>query len=477
MRLSGRLVLALSLLGGAGVQAQEQAPAVPASTISEAALKGVSAIRLVRPGVTVPGTPPALNASITVRYGAERPRAILLLMPGYLGGAGSFDRLARQIVALDPGVAVWAVDRRSNLLEDHASLAQAGKAELEAIVRSALPVRPARQLSFMRGWGLDTTLRDWRVAVLEARALTREVYIGGHSMGASLAGLYAGYDFDGHPGYLDVRGLVMLDGTPNLLNGRLISAHEYRRGFWGTLGPVTGLDAVSRMPYVNTFYYSPQRAIRGNAQARLAQLAPEERAPEGGLTSLPATNLAAAMLQIEQRYALLPFLAVHTGKATNTREEPNPLPRLLGAEEDAQTIVGPQLSRVPIGWRSDPQAPTDAQDFVNRFWTPLSDMTEWYFPQRLTLDVSAASLDTRGTPHEALRVWHTASIITPVLGIAAEEGVTKATDYWRYGAQVLGQTTVHTLPGAAHLDIVTARREQVARWLLDWMARFPSGRN
>ncbi|ACO46724.2 alpha/beta fold hydrolase [Deinococcus deserti] len=477
MCLSARLVLALSLLLGTGEATQAQTTASPANTISEAVLRAVPAVRHVRPGVTVPGTPPDLNASITVRYGTERPRAILLLMPGYLGGAGSFDRLARQIVALDPGVAVWAVDRRGNLLEEHAPLAQAGKTELETIVRSALPVRPIRQLSFMRDWGLDTTLRDWRVAVQEARTLTPEVYVGGHSMGASLAGLYAAYDFDGQPGYQDVRGLVMLDGTPNLLNGRLVSAQEYRRGFWGTLGPITGLDAINRMPYVNTFYYSPQRAIRGNAQARLAQLAPQEPAPDGGLTTLPATNLAAAMLQIEQRYALLPFLAVHTGKATNTREEPNPLPRLLGAEEDAQTIVGPRFSRVPIGWRSDPEAPTDAQDFVNRFWTPLSDMTEWYFPQRLTLDVSTASLDTRGTPHEALRVWHTASIMTPVLGIAAEAGVTRAADYWRYGGQVLGQTTVHTLPGAAHLDIVTARGTQVARWLLDWMAGFPPRRS
>ncbi|MFD1731090.1 alpha/beta hydrolase [Deinococcus malanensis] len=281
MRVSACLMLALSLWLGTGARAQTQDQTTPAaaSTVSEAVLTGVPAVRQVRPGVTVPGTPPALNASITVRYGAERPRTILLLMPGYLGGAGSFDRLARQIVALDPGVAVWAVDRRGNLLEDHAALAQTGKAELEAIVRSGLPVRPASQLGFMRDWGLDTTLRDWRVAVLEARSITPEVYIGGHSMGASLAGLYAAYDFDGQPGYQDVRGLVMLDGTPNLLNGKLVSTQEYRRGFWGTLGPIAGLDTIGRLPYVNTFYYSPQRAIRGNAQARLAQLAPGSLLP------------------------------------------------------------------------------------------------------------------------------------------------------------------------------------------------------
>ncbi|MFC4637535.1 alpha/beta hydrolase [Deinococcus hohokamensis] len=460
-------LFSLTLLGalcGPGVLAQ--------ASPDEAALSRVSVTREVRPGVRVPGTPDALNASVTLRYGAPHPRAVLLLMPGYLGGAGSFDRLARQIVALDPSLAVWAVDRRANLLEDQAALARSDRARLETLVRTGLPVRPARELGFLRDWGLDTTLRDWRAAVLEARALTPEVFIGGHSMGAGLAGMYAAYDFDGQAGYRDVRGLVMLDGTPDLLHGREVSAQEYRRGFWSTLGPIAGLDSLNRAPYVDTFYYGPKLASRADAQAQLAQLFPQAPAPPGGLTPLPATNLAAAMMQLEQRYALLPFLTVRTGKATNTLEQSNPLPRLLGAEEDAQTIVGPQSSGRLIGWREDPLAPTDASDFVSRFWTPLTDMVEWYFPQRLTLDVSAASADTRGTPMQALRVWHTAEVTTPVLGIAAEAGVTRESDYRRYGGQLLGRTTVKTLPDAAHLDIVTARGSQVARWVLEWMNGF-----
>lgn len=460
-------LLSLTLLGALS------APAVRAqAAVDKTALNTVNVTREVRPGVRVPGTPDSLNASVTLRYGPARPRAVLLLMPGYLGGAGSFDRLARQIVALDRGVAVWAVDRRANLLEDQAALAQADRARLEALVRTGLPVRPARDLGFLRDWGLDTTLRDWRAAVLEARALTPDVFIGGHSMGAGLAGLYAAYDFEGQPGYRDVRGLVMLDGTPDLLHGREVSAQDYRRGFWSTLGPVAGLDSLSRAPYVDTFYFGPKLASRADAQAQLAQLFPQAAAPPGGLTPLPATNLAAAMLQLEQRYALLPFLAVRSGKATNSLEQNNPLPRLLGAEEDARTVVGPQSTGRLIGWQSDPRAPTDAHDFVSRFWTPLADMVEWYFPQRLTLDVSAASADTRGTPMQALRVWHTAEVTTPVLGIAAEAGVTRESDYLRYGAQLLGRTTVKTLPDAAHLDIVTARGDQVARWILEWMRGF-----
>ena len=48
---------------------------VTLATPTEAALDQVPAERVVRPGATVPGTPPELNASITVRYGPARPRA------------------------------------------------------------------------------------------------------------------------------------------------------------------------------------------------------------------------------------------------------------------------------------------------------------------------------------------------------------------------------------------------------------------
>ena len=113
-----------------------------AQAAADPPLTRIPAVRVQRAGVTVPGTPAQYNASITVRYGASRPRAILLLMPGYLGGAGSFDRLARQIVARDPGVAVWAVDRRSNTLEPQAQLAGADTATLTRIVQDGLPVVP-----------------------------------------------------------------------------------------------------------------------------------------------------------------------------------------------------------------------------------------------------------------------------------------------------------------------------------------------
>lgn len=484
MRLSALLLLSALLVACApaqhsvleqGVLEQAVRPSTPApvTTPSDAVLAKIPAVRVVRPGFVVPGTPLSLNASITVRYGPAKPRTILLLMPGFLGGAGSFDRLARQMVALQPQTAVWTVDRRSNLLEPQARVAAAGPARLAQIVQDGLPPRSKESVSYMRDWGLEVALRDWRVAVREARTLTRNVFIGGHSMGGSLTGLYAAYDFNGPPvdagrGADDVRGMVMLDGAPGLLSNQPLTRQNYDDGTGGVLGPLTGLKKLPEDPYVDTLYFGPRLASRAAAQARLAATQPKALAPAGGLVTYPATNLAAAMVQLEQRYALLPFLSLKTGRATNAVEGNNLIAAVLDGK-DSYWVAGQQNAALPVGWRADPAAPTDPQDFVRRFWTPLSDFSEWYFPNRLSLDLAAVRQGTRGTPFENdLRVWH--KVPLPALGIVAENGVSRAEEYQKYAALTGAKMTVRTLPGAAHLDITAARSDRAARWILEWMA-------
>jgi pimeloyl-ACP methyl ester carboxylesterase len=478
--LLARLLLTSALLAACAPAPQLVRPSTPAvTTPSDAVLSRVSAVRVVRPSFVVPGTPPELNASITVRYGPTRPKTVLLLMPGFLGGSGSFDRLARQIVALSPDTAVWTVDRRSNLLEPQAQIAAASPAQLAQIVRDGLPPRSRESVSFMRDWGLDVTLRDWRVAIREARALTPDVFIGGHSMGGSLTGLYAAYDFGAAPGEVgrgwdDVRGLVMLDGVPGLLSRQPLTRQNYVDGTDGVLGPLTGLKKLAEEPYVDAIYFGPILASRAAAQARLAAAQPDAPAPAGGLVNYPATNLAAAMVQLEQRYALLPFLTLKTGRATNAVEGNNLIAAVLGGK-DRYWVAGQKNSSKPVGWQADPSASTDPQDFVRRFWTPLSDFSEWYFPNRLLLDLAAVRQGTRGTPFEnELRVWHRVAL--PALGIVAADGVTQPEEYRRYAALTGADMTVKTLQGAAHLDITAARSDTVARWILEWMGRVEARR-
>jgi hypothetical protein len=210
----------------------------------------------------------SLRTSIAKPSGAP-PRAILILVPGFLGGAGNFTPLADQLVRRFNGnLEVWAVDRRPNQLEDRRGELH-GRARLEAndtpgyidamqfyfpdvdnpggtapfpgagdidVDRDgvfdppfALPdalggTTAWQQLAqddarFAAYWGLDAYVRDWKVLVDEARAIVGPsglVLFGGHSAGTGFAGIFAAYDFDPGPGvdaakdHID--GVLLLEG-------------------------------------------------------------------------------------------------------------------------------------------------------------------------------------------------------------------------------------------------------------------------
>ncbi len=221
------------------------------------------------------GPDPDLNRVTTLRTriarpGGAPPRVVLILMPGFLGGAASLEPLARELVDRFNGeMEVWVVDRRPNQLEDRlgtaAALATFPSAEpgnptafVDAVQfyfpdenngdpafpedgdfdvdddgvldppftltdgfgveRSA--VRFAQDdLRFLAHWGLDTYARDWKLLVDEARARVGEqglVLFGGHSMGTGWTARFAAYDFDPGPGvdasYTHLDGLLLLEG-------------------------------------------------------------------------------------------------------------------------------------------------------------------------------------------------------------------------------------------------------------------------
>src|SRR5262245_7385111 len=229
------------------------------------------------------GAPVDLNRVTTVRTRFEgasrrRPKAVLILIPGFLGGATTLDPIARDLVAAFRGeLEVWAVDRRPNQLEDrlgsmHAS-EHANEPECRArppapgcaifegaqfyfpdLDRPPLGVFPSRRdldidmdgvfdpqlpltdrfgvergpilmtqddVRFFAYWGLDTYFRDWKRLVAEARRLVTPagvVLLGGHSQGTTWATLFAAYDFDPDPGRVDA-GYSLIDGLVLLEGG------------------------------------------------------------------------------------------------------------------------------------------------------------------------------------------------------------------------------------------------------------------
>lgn len=221
-------------------------PAAPAAR--DPAVQGVVVEEevLYAPAPDGNGRPPA--ACDCIRYLRFRPatdsgepcavRAVVLMIPGYLGGAGSFTSLARNLVALAGAatpVEVWAIDRRANCLEDQRGMQEA---ERTGNPRAALDYYlngstvdgsifegfygPA-DTPYLSEFGLQLLMQDIEAvlaaAIPDPAQRKNTVFIAGHSMGAALAAGFAAWDFDRDPatladaGFNSCAGLIGLEGS------------------------------------------------------------------------------------------------------------------------------------------------------------------------------------------------------------------------------------------------------------------------
>ena len=150
------------------------------------ALAGPAAARESRVTVATPvGPGPAQFNQVWVdKYGPKDGQRILVLMPGTIAGSGNFTLTARYLVKHVPGLQVWAIDRRSQALEDTTMFAQALRGEKSLLemfdyylgyLDGATPPDTHNFLNadnypFARQWGMEIALNDARAVVLKARA-------------------------------------------------------------------------------------------------------------------------------------------------------------------------------------------------------------------------------------------------------------------------------------------------------------------
>jgi pimeloyl-ACP methyl ester carboxylesterase len=470
-------------------------PAANAPLPNPADLERVQAERLEIPGFPETHTPEALNKAHFVRYSLprqEKARAVIVLMPGFLGGVANFDRLARTVVSRDATLEVWAVDRRSNALEDHRVLNEAFTKRDPMIAwryhirdlgkpEGFKPLEPSA-VKYMGYWGLQVHLEDWRRVVQLARGYGERVILGGHSLGASLVSMYAGWDFDGTPGHRDVDGLLLLDGVAGSTGvGGGVTERGYLEGQAGPFGTSTpgkrALEAGDATPYFSALGFDPSGLSRLCAAALLAAFDPNGDSP-GGLVAYPASNLAAGMVAGDDHYAPVRTFSISSGRATNAQVAINGLAVLFAGLSGLSTLevtgVTPGSSRVE--WQipdpNDPREVTDPIDFATRFCTPNGDFQEWYFPARLTLDMNAAGLEPPGWASE-LRVRHVSSTKLPTLAVIAGRGiVTNQGAFDALEAKTGQRIEKRVAPGFTHLDILGARANPLA----DWMIEFARGR-
>lgn len=451
----------------------------PTSAVVDAGPVHIRREVFVIPGVTPPpnsltgkATPAEYNNVRVVRYRVDsdppRPaRAVALLMPGFLGGAGSYDPMARAIVrrsTADDAYEAWAIDRRSNLLEDHHGLDVAEvKKDPDIAMRYYFESEPAEgktfagflgqaQLDFASEWGLATTVGDLRkvIELIPQAERKSRVFLVGHSLGASIAEEYAAWDFDGLAGYSELAGLVLVDGVSRQEGNAAaeMTEKEYHEGSMG--GPAgfnpPGLDAIEKttryisLPILNLDVYPMAATVSMRAVWTPNEIVEDPYRNKAFLTllTLPEipkmTNRAAMGFAFDNASNGVTFAAVSCGEGTG------------GAITEYDGIFGklvhPSDTKATYSWieydKTNPREHTSLED-ISRSWYegPGLDFAEWYFPARLSLDAQAAAtltLKAGDWPLEkfALRAMHGASMDLPIFGaIANLVGDLKALDSLR----------------------------------------------
>ncbi|MBT4522661.1 MAG: hypothetical protein HOC23_21900 [Halieaceae bacterium] len=215
-----------------------------------------------------PGTPGVVvdNARLITQFGSDnfslnnarytryylsgqaehQPDAILVAIPGFMGGASTFFILAENLIrrALEQDnlvLELWALDRRSNQLEDTVGLDIAedldnpqvgldflfgdslgmdlGQTLVDGPNRRALFYNSNVDTAFMAQWTTLVHSQDIDAVIEMARSTARSsnVFLGGHSAGTGYTARYAATDFnlsggEPDPGYKKLRGLVLLEG-------------------------------------------------------------------------------------------------------------------------------------------------------------------------------------------------------------------------------------------------------------------------
>ena len=176
--------------------------------------------------------------------GPENPSdadRVLIAQPGVLEGAGAFYNVGANLVSRaydEKGkfVEFWAIDRRSNCLEDMNGLKLAQETgDLHDLVDYYYRGKPYQGKTFqgyinpftgakwLVGMGMKQTLIDWNEVITrgvpDQSVRQAKVYIGGHSLGGFITGAYATADFDGDSvttgdaGYNQCAGYFALDSV------------------------------------------------------------------------------------------------------------------------------------------------------------------------------------------------------------------------------------------------------------------------
>jgi pimeloyl-ACP methyl ester carboxylesterase len=457
----------------------------------------------------------------------SRADAVFVIIPGFLGGAGSFDQVARNTVrdaaARHKHVEFWALDRRSNCLEDHSGVSAAARKH-DGTVGYGYYWGGKKTASGKRfkGWvsendarwldnvGLAQTMKDWYAVLkrIPRRVRQRKVFCGGHSMGGPLTAEFAAWDFDGNTktrrdaGYRQCAGFVGLDTRLQIASP-------------GSTTPSSSsvlLDAIiaSGSPYVNTSpitpetiqlppifgvgsYFDPQRTdmlkkLPHSQNIDLAQRFLFSRNAANFATGIPSirdyttTNQVTLAGVFDDNSAPLFFLRSSLGFLTGgklaDKNFPSKDPTLaLPADTHAPLYswqsyraVGAHGRAIPLNEEGQPYTTresevSDVRQFARTTFEAPADFIEQYFPVRLLKDLQNAGKGDRSGDLSHLKyddgvTRHPAIIVRA--GDSASNSAAPDPGPPHAGPRPNSRPLSRsiTIPGYNHLDVITAARRQ-----------------
>ena len=483
--LSALIVLpATTLAASERTERAVRTPAPDAKVVKE------SAVRLYAPmPESSPEHPEACDWISYLRFRhVDGPRqsskadAVVTLMPGIFAGGGSFDQVARNTIrrAAKRGrhVEVWAIDRRSNCLEDHRGVRAGVETgdprvsfgyyfEGREVDGQTFPgFADEQEAAFLRDVGLKQTVEDWHTVITREmpsrRKRQRKLICGGHSLGGPLTAALASWDFDGDPetdedaGYNQCAAFVGLDTTVSMEGGE------------GEGGPgialITGAASQSgASPFVNAPPLTPETLLapaligvtafqKPDEETIVTQLIPSDpeweltqrllfsRNPQDFATGSPSvrdfkvTNASALAAIFDDNSSPISIfrssIGMYTGGPLVDKTFPAPDPSLAAPEEPHGPLyhwqnysrVGANGAELELNDEGDPYTSrdsevTDVRQLGRSLYQFPVNLIESYFPTRLVTDFAAMTSGDRSGDLENLR--HDGPSMKPILLIQA----------------------------------------------------------
>jgi pimeloyl-ACP methyl ester carboxylesterase len=408
------------------------------AVVSSASAEGVKISKKSFPGFVAPETPEKFDkvGVIKIAPASEKhAKNILVLEPGTSAGAAYFVPFAKTLLENTKGWQVWSVERRENKLENQSRLngLKAGTTTPQEFFNYYLGyltnpsikphLHPPTEAKAVddggRQWGMNVAVGDLHSVIEQAKALGGKVVLGGHSLGGSVVTAYATWDFGGTPGAQGLSGLVYDDGGSGPVPVTAKQAEESlehlsKKDPWLAFGGIP----------------SPLLGLFGVVGSGLTLAAPNEESLLAHWPLLPAS------LQTKNAKGEVVPATNEAGFGYGVNVGTSP-PNLLAAQVHAGAGIEEQGPGEPWRWNG-----AGAITPIHRYAEMLegaglkgADGSEWYFPERLTIDTGAVADGNANPAQEVLDVHSTMGSDLPktlkMLAIDTElgkEGVLKATE-------------------------------------------------